>query len=245
MCHIALGFLVGVVSLQQLAELPAYYAVWLLPLSIYALIAFPSFRFMSALSCGFLWALLQADVRLSSHLDTRYEGVDLQAIGVVASSPVQRERSVRFLFDVKEFRHKGEILSNGPSRVRLNWYGQTPELGLGKSWSFTVRLKRPHGLMNPGGFDYEGWLYHKGIRATGYVRDAHNARQLPDARFNKPLGQIRQAIATRLSQSITSDSNLGVITALTIGERAVITRCIGTCCLIQARIIYWLSRACT
>jgi competence protein ComEC len=35
-----------------------------------------------------------------------------------------------------------------------------------------VRLKRPHGNLNPHGFDYEAWLFERGIRATGYVRPA-------------------------------------------------------------------------
>jgi competence protein ComEC len=29
----------------------------------------------------------------------------------------------------------------------------------GERWRFVVRLKRPHGNVNPQGFDYEGWLY--------------------------------------------------------------------------------------
>src|SRR6185295_10649134 len=40
----------------------------------------------------------------------------------------------------------------------------------GERWRFTVRLRRPHGNLNPHGFDYEGWLLERGIGATGYVR---------------------------------------------------------------------------
>ena len=33
-----------------------------------------------------------------------------------------------------------------------------------------VRLKAPHGHINPHGFDYELWLWEQGVQATGYVR---------------------------------------------------------------------------
>jgi competence protein ComEC len=33
-----------------------------------------------------------------------------------------------------------------------------------------VRLKAPHGNLNPHGFDYELWLWEQGLQATGYVR---------------------------------------------------------------------------
>jgi hypothetical protein len=40
-----------------------------------------------------------------------------------------------------------------------------------------VRLKRPHGTVNPGAFDLEAWLLQQGFRATGYVHpEGLNAR---------------------------------------------------------------------
>jgi competence protein ComEC len=59
----------------------------------------------------------------------------------------------------------------------LSWYQgrreDSPERLVvlpGERWRFTVRLKRPHGNANPGGFDYEAWLLERNIRATGYIR---------------------------------------------------------------------------
>src|SRR5450830_1145744 len=48
----------------------------------------------------------------------------------------------------------------------------------GQRWRFTARLKRVHGARNPGGFDYELWLWEQGILATGWVR-ARSASQVP------------------------------------------------------------------
>ena len=76
------------------------------------------------------------------------------------------------------------------ARIALGWYGgfhedaalsqPQRELRAGQRWRFTVRLRRPHGNLNPHGFDYELQLFEQGVRATGYVRDApppHAARR--------------------------------------------------------------------
>ncbi|WP_413773898.1 DUF4131 domain-containing protein, partial [Coxiella burnetii] len=34
---------------------------------------------------------------------------------------------------------------------------------VGDKWRLTVKLKPPHGLSNPGGFDYQRWLFIHGI----------------------------------------------------------------------------------
>ncbi|MEZ5476545.1 MAG: ComEC/Rec2 family competence protein [Thiolinea sp.] len=52
----------------------------------------------------------------------------------------------------------------------------------GERWRLHIRAKRPHGLLNPGGFDYETWLFSQRIGATAYVREhADNQRLQADA----------------------------------------------------------------
>ena len=55
-----------------------------------------------------------------------------------------------------------------------------------------MRLRRPHGLANPNGFDFEAWLLEQGIRATGYVR-ADPADRLRDAMVRRPQYLVEQA----------------------------------------------------
>src|SRR5688572_3761203 len=64
-----------------------------------------------------------------------------------------------------------------PKTLSLNWYvpqrgGEVafPPLRTEQRRQLTVRLKRQHGDLNPHGFDYEAWMFERGIRATGYVR---------------------------------------------------------------------------
>src|SRR5207253_1751269 len=130
-----------------------------------------------ALAAGFLWASACAHWRLADWLPAELEGRDIDVVGVVSSLPALGERGVRFEFDVES---ADEAL---PNKLLLAWYRSAaaaadedeaaPLRGAvhpGERWLFTVRLRRPHGLVNPFGFDYEAWLLERGIGATGYVR---------------------------------------------------------------------------
>ncbi len=102
------------------------------------------------------------------------EGRDIELTGVVAGLPQALERGVRFEFDVEQ------AAAGVPPHISLAWYRGRDDaddeasplvpVRAGERWRFTVRLKRPHGNLNPHGFDYEAWLFERGIRATGYVR---------------------------------------------------------------------------
>ena len=181
-------FAAGVWWLQVQAQLPPPRWYWLAaPLALAALAAVrPSLRpwritrraFVAAgcMACGFLWAAWLAGQRLADALPAQWEGEDIQLTGVVATLPQPYERSLRFEFDVES------VLTGGasvPSHIALSWWGSPardarpatlPELHAGERWQLTVRLRRPHGTLNPHGFDYEAWLLERNIRATGYVR---------------------------------------------------------------------------
>ena len=110
--------------------------------------------------------------------------------GVVAELPQVNERSLRFAFDVEQVYTEGAIV---PKRISLAWYGDRgkdteteprqislPHVNAGERWRLTVRLKRPHGSINPHGFDFEEWALERNIRATGYVRESDENVRLDD-----------------------------------------------------------------
>src|SRR6185503_14402877 len=163
-----LAFAAGVVLLQMQAALPPLaWALLLLPLAVIGV----RYRFVLpvlAIGVGFFWAAYCADLRMGEWLAPQLEGRDIEVIGVVSGLPAQGERGVRFEFDV-ESAPRGERV---PGRVLLWWYRSTqpssqPEaepallaaaVHPGERWMFTVRLRRPHGNLNPNGFDYEAWI---------------------------------------------------------------------------------------
>src|SRR5207247_1368736 len=140
--------------------------------------------------------------RMADWLSPELEGRDLQVVGVVAGLPALGERSVRFEFDVES---AGQKL---PSRIQLSWYRGSayedqPALlaGMvhpGERWRFTVRLRRPHGTVNPHGFDYAAWLLERGIGATGYVRSRGEQLRLGERNsFMDWIEKAREAVRDR------------------------------------------------
>lgn len=220
-----LAFLAGILALQQLATLPDIrWGALLVPLVL--LVVFAKWLRLPALvGCGFLWALLNINgpfARLDS-IAPALEGEDVIITGVIASIPSVRERGVRFEFEVSSLT-LGAMPQPTPGRILLNWYQEDPpDLRVGDTWQLQARLKRARGLMNPGGFDYEGWLFRHHLRATGYVRaEGVNQRIGGDAN-GYAIDRLRQKLADGIKATLPGSPYAGVITALAIGEQRAIS----------------------
>jgi competence protein ComEC len=119
-----------------------------------------------------------------------------------------------------------------PSRVWLAWSRNQRDdrtvaadpapLRAGQRWRLPVRLRRPHGAMNPDGFDAELWLFDQGLRATGTVR---GNGQLLDTTW-APIENARQWVRDRLLLSGRDDAGdaaaTGALAALAVGDQAAI-----------------------
>lgn len=168
---------------------------------------------------GFVWAAGYGHWEMVDSLDPSLEGQELVVEGVIVSIPQYQSRRVRFLFEPEQAsldRRKVAV----PSRLRLSWYdGHPSSLAPGQHWRLQVKLKRPWGMMNPGGFDFEGWLFAQGIHATGYVRRSESSRLLSDSLWEVPLQRLRFSLFLRLQQALAEKPAAGVIIALALGER--------------------------
>ena len=95
-------------------------------------------------------------------------------------------------------------------------------LRAGQRWRLPVRLRRPHGAMNPDGFDAELWLFDQDLRATGTVR---GNGQLLDTLW-APIENARQWVRDRLLLSVGARigdaSAAGALAALAVGDQAAI-----------------------
>ena len=238
---LALGWLAGTGWLQSQAALPAAMMAVVacaagVLLLVVALCGRPANRriaFVLALAflaagsfAGAGWSALRAHWRMEDALPEALEGRDLQVTGIVASLPDDVGRGQRFTFDLENARD-GEKPVRLPPTLALGWYdsdaddgGRRQVVRPGERWQWTVRLKRPHGLANPDGFDEEAWLLTEGVRATGYVRPGTAVRvetfvfSLRDA-----TGRARLWLRDRIEQSLTTAAHAGVIVALVIGDQ--------------------------
>jgi competence protein ComEC len=219
---LALAFLAGVLWLMTRPDLPApgWLAATLLVLPAWR---WPWWRPMAALAAGFSLALFHAQVLVPQSVPSAMEGMELEVEGRVASLPEQEGRVLRFVLDVE--RVTAPAAAAGFSgRVRLSWFGPPRglELHAGQRWRLSVKLKAPQGFMNPGGFDYEGWLYREHIRATGSVRTRQPYERLDAGPGAAWLTALREDIGARIAAALPDAPLLGVVQALVTGDtRAV------------------------
>jgi competence protein ComEC len=214
-----LAFVCGAITVQGLPELPS--PMLLTGLTIAAPILFFLRRSLAcALLLGFAWASAFALLRLHDELPRDLEGRDIIVEGAIASLPEPNERGVRFEFDL------GRTVSpedgRVPGHLRLNWYDTTRTLHAGEHWRLTVRLKRPHGMLNPGGMDHELWLFSRNIRALGYVRESPGNVLLKPANPWLP-GAWRQTLSDRIHATLADSRFDGVIRALVMGAEDAIS----------------------
>ena len=212
-------FLSGVIICTCLPVLPHFWFVFGLAPVVCLGWRYGWCRFPCLVAAGFLWALLNAQLLLQYELLPGDEGKSLYAEGVVISLPETNARSVRFNFRIDKLTHKGQPVASNPGKVRLSWYEGHELLQPGETWRLRIRLKRPHGYMNPGGFDYESWLFQNRLRATGYVvDDQNNTRVHEAARLNPDL--LRFVIRNKIQEVFPDDTLAGFIPALAVGDRS-------------------------
>ena len=212
-----------VLRLPDPGPLPPAWTLGLLPALALAAWRLPGARILAFLAAGALAAGVQARLHLEQELPAWAEGRDLVAEGVVVGLPHRHPRGWRFDLAVEGLRRAADgrpVPFAG--RARLSWYGGAPRLEPGQRWELRVRLRRPHGLRNPGGFDYEGWLFRRGIRAVGYVRAGGKA---PPPRFlgregGHLLDRARQAVLEAVHGAVGGRPHGGLVAALAVGDRS-------------------------
>ncbi len=215
----ALALLSGAMLFHYSTTLPKPVYAWLgLPLVVLAW-RYPAWRLPACLATGFVWAWWIAAGMLAQSLPSEFEGRDLRLEGVIVSVPDRDEERTRFQFEVDSVTTEHGLVPN-PGRVLLSWYARPPPaLRAGDRWRLTVRLKRPHGMMNPGGFDYEAWLFRFRLRATGYVRVEDDNRLLASDWRQQPVNRLRQSLAEKMGAALAGREFAGIVEALAIGEQ--------------------------
>lgn len=152
---------------------------------------------------------------LPASLDQR----DTVVQGRVVSIPESRSRSVRFLFEIDRF-PSDQTLQPVTMLTRINWYNPDTMPAVGERWEFTLRLRAPQGFLSPGSFDYETWLFQRGIRATGYVRNPGEAKRLEPAP-GVGLGSVRQLTLNKIQALLKEGDAAGAfVPALVLGVRS-------------------------
>lgn len=187
---------------------------WLPPLApalaLPALLPWRGRALWGALLLGALLAVLSGQRYLDDRWPAHRHGEVMDVVGHVASLPERTgsegARTLRFEFEP----HDPTL----PRRVRASWYRTDATLRAGECWRLQLRLRTPHGSFNPQGFDYEGWLYRRGVGALATVRGAERC----DVERWMPVLRARQALVDRLDVWLSRHPSRAMVAALTVGD---------------------------
>lgn len=212
--------------------------------------------FFAALLLAFAQTGWRAVSYQAQALAPALEGQDIEVVGLIATLPQAGPDALRFRLAVEQARQGDQLLRLPPliglswypprqSSIRAQAVDESvseeeaeakrlndetlrrPQaLQPGERWRMTVRLKAPHGMRNPHGFDQELRWWEQGVQALGYVRTA--ARHAPPQRLERASGhwieRARQATRTAIAAEVEPSALAGVLAALVMGDQQAIER---------------------
>jgi len=203
------AFTAGVLSVHALAELPSLSV--LAVLSLPAALPWRGRPLWAAAVLGVLFSAWRGQAALDQRWPAALHGSDHAVEGRIASLPQREGQNWRFLFEPEDARF--------PRRIRASWYRTDEVVRGGECWRFTLRLRAPHGSLNPGGFDYEGWLFRQGVGATASVREAARC----EARSRDRVLEARQHVADAIRAALPDHPATGLLVALAVGDQSAVS----------------------
>lgn len=222
-------------------ELPNVLSLSLL-LCCGVLCLYPRYYFLSSLIFGVLVGCLHGAYIVDKQLPDALVKKELIVEGVITELPIETEKKVRFVFTVDSVQrsNQGNDHSFGSSelnhligkKLQLSWYKNhwgkkdmtpIPTLIPSQRWRLTVKLKRPRGLVNPAGFDYQAHLLRQNIIATGYVRSQPTNQLLEPRIWQAPVDYVRWRIQQQLLALSDNNAVAAPLIALAIGDTQWIT----------------------
>jgi competence protein ComEC len=209
---VAVAMLAGVSLVQLFPALPPRWLGLLLLLPAFVLYARDvGRRLPGAFLLGAFWACACGQQAMAQRLPTELSGHDYRVEGRVLGLPMRDEQGQRFDFRID---HVDESALRD-ARVRVSWHGQgAPTVEPGSRWRLELRLKRPRGVLDPGGSDSEKRALLQGIAANGSVRDSRSSRLLANG---TGIDAIRASLSKRIERSLP-EGQARFVQALALGD---------------------------
>lgn len=225
---IGVGVVGGACLTHQLARLPPWNDLYGSALTVTIIAVFAALSRMQVLLAKFLiglaacmlstcWTVYLADQRVSDTLELKHENVVTRLKFRIKTMPQLKDQMQMFQAELLEPMPHGI-----PKHIQVIWRGNTENHIIlpGQVWRAALVLRRPHGATNPHGFDYEGLMFQRNIRAIGQVRG--QPKLIADEKlhaFGIFVDRIRHHIRAAMQASL-KDARYGpVLIALAIGDQ--------------------------
>ena len=164
---------------------------------------------------GALAAHAAVESRLDGCIDDQYRELTVRIVSdpVYQSTEPEQPDSAKFVAELVKPVAAPDCPATAGVRVQLSWYAP-PQLHRHDVWQMAARLRPPWSYQNPGGFDYERWLFANNLQGTGYVRGgsilSRSAQRVGSSGFRDYLEHL-------------GTPHVGLILALTRGDGAALS----------------------
>lgn len=202
---------------QLLATLPSLWWTLLLAPLLWLAVRRPLWFVPVFFVAGVMWASFRAGIILEDSLPRALEGRNIVVEGRIVDIPRRAEFGQRFEMEVTRAELDGEPVQV-PRKILLNSREYSLQPRAGEHWRLLVRLNRPHGYQNPGGFDYEAHLFRDRLRAKGYVRDEMAPQRLVRDPAWHDIDRLRQDLGDRIRALLPENAHAGIVVALANGD---------------------------
>ena len=190
---------------------------------------------------GAAYAAWRAEPRLADMLSREHENLVTRLALQVDGLATRTDSGQRF-----EARVLHSPVGGVPSRLMVSWPeaghvpggavrsagGEAPRADAGISlavpgqvFSAAVVLRRPHGAWNPHGFDFEAWMFERGLRANATVRGTPRLiDDRPASNFTILVQRVRHILRAAAEPALEGTRYGPVMLALAIGDQASVRK---------------------
>ena len=181
-------------------------------------------RYLAVFILAIFWASWNFQQHWLISLPSELESKSIVVQGFVTDMPRNNTSRSRFRFKVEQILTlEQEVLA--PTQhllgqmIELSCYRCPYDILPQQKWSFTVRLKRPHGYASWGAFDFEKFLFRHQLVARGYVRVKGENHFISEGDWS--INKVRWRFKQQLSQQLSGYTvGHGMIAALLIGDKS-------------------------
>jgi len=225
---VLLFFSLGIILVGYLSELPSFVFTFSLAAAVLVGVVFSHKKFTPAIwllafTIGFCYGVVAGHRLLSNQLLDNFAEQDVVVEGQVVDLPQENNRRQLFSLNVRRAYsayHPDVLLNPFPQKINISSYTDL-RVKTGERWRLTVKLRKPRGFVNPGGFDYQVSLLRRGVGATGYIRQGENIKLQSQPSFSMDV--LRYELQQWLINKSESPEK-GILVALLVGDTSLVDK---------------------
>ncbi len=184
----------------------------------------PIIILLLAFTLGLAYGVASGYLYLANQLTEDLVAQDFVVEGKVVDLPEEDSRRQLFSLIVSKAyssSHDTNAFIHFPKKINLSSYDSL-RVKTGEQWRLLVKLKKPRGFVNPGGFDYQVSLLRRGVGAVGYIRTGSlNQLMQPQPTFSMDV--LRYQLQQWLLQKSQSPEK-GILIALLVGDTSLLDK---------------------